>query len=50
MGIEFVTDNDLYFKSLWKRIDFAEKSIWLVTYNLGNDLISSITMKKLVEA
>lgn len=46
--VNFMTDNDKYFKDLWKRIDFAEDRIWLVTYNLGNDLISSITMKKLV--
>lgn len=48
--VRFDTDNDNFFKDLWRKIDFAEQNIWLLTYNLGNDLVSSITMKKLIEA
>lgn len=47
--IRFFVDTDKFWKLLWNKIDYAQDSIFLITYCMDNDFIANHTLQKLIQ-
>lgn len=48
--IKLISNSDKYWEKYWAKIDKAQKSIFIVTYDLDNKMIANLTLRKLIQA
>jgi len=48
--LEYVYDNDVFWRQLWKNIDEAKHYVWMLTFIYDNSYSASHTLRKLIEA
>jgi len=48
--LNYITENDVFWRELWRMMDEAKDYIWLMTYTFDDSVSANHTLKKLIEA
>lgn len=47
--IKLISNSDYYWEKVWNRISKAKKRIYIVTYDMDNQMVANITLTRLIE-